>query len=94
MQEYLNLVDSIGLQLLSTETRCKASVKKFQRSPKVWAEWIELPVKETLAKFQAERVKETPDDKGSDNMTSKAWRKRKSDASPVKVTYGIFSPTC
>ena len=46
------------------------------------AEWIEL--KETLAKFQAERGNETSDDKGSDDMTSKAKRKRKSDASPVE----------
>jgi len=53
MQEYLNLVDWKGLELPSTERRCKASVKKFERSPTVLAEWIEL--KETLAKFQAER---------------------------------------
>jgi hypothetical protein len=53
MQEYLNLVDWKGLELPSTEKRCKASVKKFERSPTVLAEWIEL--KETLAKFQAER---------------------------------------
>jgi len=42
MQEYLNLVDWKGLEL-------KASVKKFERSPTVLAQWIEL--KETLAKF-------------------------------------------
>jgi len=48
----------------------------------VLAEWIEL--KETLAKFQAERGNETSDDKGSDDMTSKAKRKRKSDARPVE----------
>jgi len=48
----------------------------------VLAEWIEL--KETLAKFQAERGNETSADKGSDDMTSKAERKRKSDASPVE----------
>jgi len=35
MQEYLNLVDWKGLELLSTERRCKASVKKFERSPTV-----------------------------------------------------------
>jgi len=46
------------------------------------AEWIEL--KETLAKFQAERGNETSDDKGSDDMTLKAERKRKPDASPVE----------
>ena len=49
------------------------------------AEWIKL--KETLAKFQgiqAERGNEISDDKGSDDMTSKAERKRKSDASPVE----------
>jgi len=82
MQEYLNLVDWKGLELLSTEKRCKASVKKFERSPTVLAEWIEL--KETLAKFQAESGNETSDDKGSDDMTSKAERNRKSDASPVE----------
>jgi len=48
----------------------------------VLAEWIEL--KENLAKFQAERGNETSDDNGSDDMTSKAERKRKSDASPVE----------
>jgi len=48
----------------------------------VLAEWIEL--KETLAKFQAERGNETLDDKGSDDMTSQAERKRKSDTSPVE----------
>ena len=42
MQEHLNLVDWKGLELLSTEKRCRASVKKFERSPTVWAEWIEL----------------------------------------------------
>jgi len=56
MQEYLNVVDWKGLELLSTERRCKASVKKFQRSPTVWAKWIEL--KETVAKFQAETGKQ------------------------------------
>ena len=45
------------------------------------AEWLEL--KETLAKFQAEKGNETSDKKGSDDMTSKAERKRKSEASPV-----------
>ena len=49
MQEYLNLVDWKGLEPPSTEKRCKASVKKFERSPTVLAEWIEL--KETLTKF-------------------------------------------
>jgi len=80
MQEYLNLVDWKGLELPSTERRCKASVKKFERFPTVLTEWIEH--EETLAKFQAERSNETSDDKGSDDMTSKAERKRKSDASP------------
>jgi hypothetical protein len=46
------------------------------------AEWIEL--KETLAKLQAERGKETSDDKGFDDMTSEAERKRKPNASPVE----------
>ena len=52
------------------QRRCKASVKKFERSSTVLAEWIEP--KETLAKFQAERGNETSDEKGSDDMTSKA----------------------
>jgi len=82
MQEYLNLFDWKGLELPSIEKRCKVSVKKFERSPTVLAEWIEL--KETLAKFQAERCNETSDDKGSDDMTSKVERKWKSDASPVE----------
>ena len=82
LQEYLNLVDWNGLELPSTERRCKASVKKFKRSPPVLAEWIEL--KENLTKFQAERGNETSDDKGSDDMTSKAERKRKSEASPLE----------
>jgi len=101
MQEYLNLVGCKGLELSSTEKRCKASVKKFECSPTVLAEWIEL--KETLAKFQEERGNETSDDKGSDDMTdqkpnasgnqtqtlwsfaAEAWR---------EVTYGILSLTC
>jgi len=48
----------------------------------VWVEWIEL--KETPAKFQAERGKKTLDDKGPNHMKSKAECKRKSDASPVE----------
>ena len=94
MQEYLNLVDWRGLELPSTEKRCKVSVKHFERPPTVLAESIEL--KETLAKFQAERGNETSDDKGSDDMTSKddkgsddmtskAECKWKSDASPVEI---------
>ena len=46
------------------------------------AEWIGL--KETLAMFQAERGNETSDVKGSNDMTSKAERNWKSDASPVE----------
>jgi len=65
MQKYLNLVDWEGLDLSSRERRCKVCVKKFERSPTKLAEWIEL--KETFAKFQAERVKETSEDKGSDD---------------------------
>jgi len=38
-----------GLELPSTERRCEASVKKFERSPKVLAKWIEQ--KETLARL-------------------------------------------
>jgi len=75
-------VDWKGLELPSTEKKCKVSVKKFGRSPTVLAEWIEL--KEALKKFQGERGNETSDDKGSDDITSKAERKRKSDASPVE----------
>jgi len=82
IQEYLNLVDWKGLELPSTERRCKASVKKFERSPTVLTEWIEL--KETLAKFQAETGNETSEDKGSDDMISKAKHRRKPDASPVE----------
>jgi len=99
MQEYLNLVDWKGLELPSAEKGCKASVKKFERSPTWLAEWIEL--KETLAKFQAERGNETSDDKGSDDMTSKddkgsddmtskAECKRKSDASPLEFCRSIL----
>jgi len=95
MQEYPNLVDWKGLELPSTERRCKVSVKKFERSPTVLAEWIQP--KESLTKFQAETGKETSDDKGSGDMTSKAERKRKSYASPMgfcrEVMYGILSPT-
>jgi len=54
------------------------------------AEWIEL--KETLAKFQAERGNETSDDKGSDDLTSKAERKRKLDASPVEFCRRSLAP--
>jgi len=87
-------------ELPSTERRCKASVKKFERSPTVLAERIKP--RETLVKFQAERGNETSDDKGSDDMTSKVEHKRKSDTSPVEfaaeawweVTYGILSLTC
>ena len=68
MQEYLNLVDWKGLEIPSIQKRCKASVKKFERSLTVLAKWIEL--KETLAKSQAERGNETSDDKGSDDLTS------------------------
>ena len=82
MQEYLNLVDWKGLELSSAESRCKSSVKKFERSPTVFAEWIEL--KETLAKFHAERDKDASDDKGSIDMISKAERKRKLDTSPLE----------
>ena len=49
------------------------------------AGWIEL--KETLAKFQAERGNETLDDKRSDDMTSKAERKRKLDASHIEFCH-------
>jgi len=100
MQEYLNLVDWKGLELPSTERRCKASVKKFERSPTVLADWIEL--RETLAKFQAERGNETSDDKGSDDMTSKPNASRNQTQAQWRVaaeawrevTYGILLLTC
>ena len=85
MQKYLKLDDWKGLELPSTERRCKSSVKKFERSPTVLAKWIEL--KENLAKFQAERGNETSDDKASDDKKSKAERNRKSDASPVEFCH-------
>jgi len=44
------------------------------------ADWTE----KTVAKFQATRGNQTSDDKGSDDTTSKAERKGKSDASPVE----------
>ena len=56
IQEYLNLVDWKGFELPSTEKTCNASVKKFERSPTVLVEWIEL--KDTLAKFESERGNE------------------------------------
>jgi len=62
--------------------KVQCECQKIERSPTVWAEWIEL--KKYFAKFQAERGKETSDDKGSDDMTSKDERKRKSNASPVE----------
>ena len=52
------------------------------------AEWIEL--KETLAKFQgiqAERGNEISDDKGSDDMTSKAERKQKSNQTQAQWSF-------
>jgi len=82
MQEYLSLVDWKGLKLPLIERRYKAIVKKFERSPTVWAKCNK--VKETLAKLQAERGRETSDDKGSGDTTSKTERKRKSDASPMQ----------
>ena len=39
------------------------------------------------SKFQAARGKKMSDDKGSDDMTSKSKRKRKSDASPVEFCH-------
>ena len=46
-------------------------------------------MKETLAKFQAERGNETSDDKGSDDMTSKAEhigvRRKPSGVLPQKL---------
>jgi len=74
-----------GLEPPSTARRCKVSVKNFERSPTALAEWIEL--KEILAKFQAESGKKTSDDKGSDDITSKAERKRKSNASTVEFCH-------
>ena len=79
---------SKDLELLSTERRCKASVKKIERSPTARAGWIE--VKEALAKFQEASGNETSDDKGSDDMTSKAERKRKSDK-PSGILHRILA---
>ena len=67
-----------GPDLSSTEKRYKESVKKFEWYPTAWAEWNEL--EEFFAKFQASRGKETSDDNGSDNMTSKDEHNLKSDA--------------
>jgi len=78
MQEYLNLVDWNYYQQRKGAKR----VSRNSSAPQVLAEWIEL--KKTLAKFQAERGNETSDDKGSDDLTSNAKRKWKSDASPVE----------
>jgi len=92
MQEYLNLFDWKGLKLLSTERRCKVCVKKFKRSPTVGAEWIEL--KETFAKFQAERGKETSDDGGFDDMKLNAERKCTSDTSIVEFSQVLQNLGC
>ena len=84
MQEYLNLADWKGLELSPAERRCQAIVKRFERFPTTWAEWIEL--KEYFAKFQAARGNERSDDKSFNDVTSKAAeRKCKSDASPVEL---------
>ena len=100
MQEYRNLVDWKGLELLSAEKRCKASVKKFERSPTVLAEWIEL--KETLAKFKLEKAMRRQMTRGlmirhqklntSGNQTQAQW----SFAAEAwrEATYGILSLTC
>ena len=61
-----------------------------------------IEIKENFAKFYAERGKKMSENKGSDDMSSKAKRWWKSDVSPVEfcaeawleVTYGILSPTC
>jgi len=100
MQEYLNLVYWKGLEVSSTGRRCKASVKNSEHCSAVWAESIVL--KETLAKFQAERGKETSDDEELNDMTSKpnASRNRmqaqRSSAAEawLEVTCGTLSPTC
>jgi len=99
MQEFLNHVDK-GLELPSTEGRCKGSVKKFERSPTVGAEWIEL--KKILAKFQVERGKETFDDRGpmiwhqkpdaSGNQMQAQWSV--AAEAWLELTCGILSPTC
>jgi len=48
-------------------------------------------MKENLAKIQAARGKEVSDDKGPDDVTSKAAeRKRKSGASPVQFCHRRF----
>jgi len=83
MQEYLNLVDWKGLELPFTEKRCKASVKKFERSPTLLAEWIELKKLSRSSKLGEAMRRQTT--RGL--MTSKAERKWKSHASPVEFCH-------
>jgi len=49
LQEYPNLVDYKGIELPLQREGVKQVSKKFELSPTMWAEWIEL--RETLAKF-------------------------------------------
>ena len=59
MQEYLNLVDWKGLELPSIEKRCKASVKKFERSPTVLAEWIDRKKLSRISKLREAMRRQT-----------------------------------
>ena len=73
--------------MIGKESKYHQQIKGAKRvsrnsNPTVLAKWIEL--KETFAKFQAERGNETSDDKGSDDKTSKVEHKGKSDASPME----------
>jgi len=73
-KECPNLFDQKGLELSSTESLdgTKRVSKKIERSLKVWSEWIEL--KETLAKFQAERGnKKYQKPSASTNQTQAQW---------------------
>ena len=42
MQQYFELLDWQGLKLLSAERRKRDSLKSFERSVKVWKDWIRL----------------------------------------------------
>ena len=82
MQEYLNLVDWMASSYHQQKEGANR-VSKNSSAPQRCGQ-NGLKRKETLAKSQAERGKETSDDKGSDDMTSQAEHKRESDASPVE----------
>jgi len=70
VQEYLNLVDWKGLELSSIEKRCKASVKKFERSSTAWADWIELKEEFSRSFKRREARRSQSDDKRSTDIIS------------------------